>query len=233
MRISEIYLSMQGEGPRVGRPTIFVRFGGCNLRCALWPCDTQHAIDPVYRKEWIQHTPEEVYKKIQQAADGLEWYNVCYTGGEPFLQSDTELERLTALLMDDRHIEWIECFSNGTIEYPAWAPGYISFIMDWKLPGSGEDVHNPVRIKNLEELKTTAHVQSVKFTIADKTDFRYAVDMYNQYMKDDEFQIWAGIVWNKNLTNAELIRWIFENKLPWNFSMQVHNHVWDRKKRGI
>ena len=41
LRIAEIFPSFQGEGLRLGEPTIFVRFSGCNLRCAF--CDTKYA----------------------------------------------------------------------------------------------------------------------------------------------------------------------------------------------
>ena len=39
-RINEIFYSLQGEGYHSGMPAVFVRFSGCNLRCAF--CDTQH-----------------------------------------------------------------------------------------------------------------------------------------------------------------------------------------------
>ncbi len=41
MRVTEIFRSIQGEGTRAGRPCAFVRFTGCDLRCA-W-CDTAYA----------------------------------------------------------------------------------------------------------------------------------------------------------------------------------------------
>ena len=41
----EIFSSIQGEGPDVGAATLFVRFGGCDLRCR-W-CDSAHTWQPV------------------------------------------------------------------------------------------------------------------------------------------------------------------------------------------
>jgi len=65
MRLSELYTSIQGEGPRVGQPVQFMRFAGCNLRCPSWPCDTQHAIDAArYRHEWETVTPEELAGRV-------------------------------------------------------------------------------------------------------------------------------------------------------------------------
>ena len=41
LRITEIFLSLQGEANTVGRPTVFVRLTGCPLRCQY--CDSEYA----------------------------------------------------------------------------------------------------------------------------------------------------------------------------------------------
>lgn len=235
LRLSEVYLSIQGEGPRVGRPTVFVRFGGCNLRCPGWPCDTPHAIFPKeFRKEWKKVEPDDVYREILEAAKGLEWFNVCYTGGEPFLQKHEDLAELTELLRGNDRVEYIECFSNGTLEYPQWALDAVAFVIDWKLPGSGEYmVGEEERLKNADRMIPYAWMNAVKFTIASRADYEAARQIYWNTLKPTDFMIFYGIVWNKNVTNSTLIGWVLEDKLPWIFTMQAHNHVWDRKKRGI
>ncbi len=64
LKISEIFCTIQGEGPNVGKPTTFIRCGGCNLRCPGWgsttlpsgevvgSCDTPYAVFPEYRDQW-------------------------------------------------------------------------------------------------------------------------------------------------------------------------------------
>ena len=237
MRISEIYLSIQGEGPRVGLPTIFVRFAGCNLKCPGWPCDSQFAIDPQYREEWLIKTPAEVYDMVVDAIGDQPKVNVCLTGGEPFLQQKEELAVLVGLLRDIDEVDTIECFSNGTLEYPIWALEAISFVMDWKLPGSGEKSDVPMRLKNFSEL---TEKDAVKFTIANDIDFQVAMNIYDEHffgdidMPDPENmpQVFFGAVWGK-VTNEELISWVFEHNLPWRLNVQVHNYVYNRDQRGI
>lgn len=227
MRVSEIYKSIQGEGPNVGKPTVFVRFGGCNLRCPLWPCDTPYAVDPkVYRHEWMKMSPTELVDAIKPFAT-YPHFNICLTGGEPILQNKDEFRAFTFLAAMQ---EWdLEMFSNGTLPYAGVIDKITTIVMDWKLPGSGEDYTNPTRIINLQAL--TAR-DAVKFTIANEADYEFAKGMYLKHIAGSSAKVYAGVVWGQ-LENETLVKWILDDNLPWLYTMQIHNHIFDRKKRGI
>jgi 7-carboxy-7-deazaguanine synthase len=226
LRVSEVYVSTQGEGPNVGVPTVFVRFGGCNLRCAGWPCDTPYAVYPdEYRHEWQHSTVDELVARIPAWTP-----NVCLTGGEPFLQNHKLLQDLTFVL--NQRGQTVEAFTNGTILYPDWVfTRMITLVMDWKLPGSGEDPNNDNRIKNLSQLKRS---DSVKFVVKDRGDFEWAMTLYYEYLegKINIPQTFAGVVWGA-LEDKQLVEWIIGHRLPWRLNVQVHNHIWDRSQRGI
>jgi 7-carboxy-7-deazaguanine synthase len=224
-RVSEVYISTQGEGPNVGIPTVFVRFGGCNLRCAGWPCDTPYAIYPdKYRHEWESVGVDELVARIPAWTP-----NVCLTGGEPFLQNHKLLQDLVFTL--NQRGQNVEAFTNGTILYPDWVfTRMITLVMDWKLPGSGEDYLNENRLKNLSQLKRT---DSVKFVIKDRIDYLTAVGMWDEHMNvPNPPQTFAGVVWDA-MEDKQLVEWILQDKLPWRLNVQVHNHIWDRSQRGI
>jgi len=80
LKINEIFPSIQGEGLRLGEPTLFIRFSECNLKCAF--CDTKYAW-----KTGQEMTIESILKKIKtiHKAYPTEW--VCLTGGEPLFQN--------------------------------------------------------------------------------------------------------------------------------------------------
>ncbi len=97
--ISEVYLSLQGEGLWVGLPMVFVRMSGCHRRCRY--CDTEYALvkEPLARF-WSglpRPTPDQVERNPVAADVVMEWILsasqgwvswISLTGGEPLLQSD-------------------------------------------------------------------------------------------------------------------------------------------------
>jgi 7-carboxy-7-deazaguanine synthase len=84
IRISEIFgPTIQGEGPLIGRPTVFVRTGGCDYRCT-W-CDTLYAVLPEYRDDWAPMTPAEIMARVGELAGGKPAL-VSLSGGNPALQ---------------------------------------------------------------------------------------------------------------------------------------------------
>lgn len=226
MRLSEIYTSVQGEGPGAGAMTQFIRFAGCNLRCPGWPCDTQHAIDPEkYRHEWQNVDVGTIMDLVQPYPK-----RVVFTGGEPYLQSKGELQELYTLLTQQSY--QVEIFSNGTLLFPMWSHNYnVRTIMDWKLPSSGEDPFNQQRIENVYTLDRT---DAVKFVIGDEYDFEVAMELWQEHISNPKLnvQVYYGVVWGK-LEIATLVEWVQKHMLDWKLNVQVHNYIYDRNKRGI
>ena len=102
--VSEIFYSIQGEGPNIGKPAVFLRLCGCNLKCE-W-CDTKYAITSTSTSSSTSYSAGQVLKKIKS----YPCKHLVITGGEPLLQQ----EKLVPLLKKLK--SWyIELETNGTI----------------------------------------------------------------------------------------------------------------------
>ena len=98
---------MQGEGPHVGRTTLFVRFGECDLRCR-W-CDSPHTWKPAKqcqveirrgsgeRKAIPNPVAIETALAACEALDVAAHAFVSLTGGEPLLQPEAAAALARAL----------------------------------------------------------------------------------------------------------------------------------------
>lgn len=92
IRIAEIFgPTIQGEGMLIGQPTVFVRTGGCDYRCA-W-CDSLHAVDPRYRGDWAAMPTDAVWEEVR-ALSGGEPVMVSLSGGNPAIQDFSALIRI-------------------------------------------------------------------------------------------------------------------------------------------
>lgn len=102
-KVNEIFYSVQAEGSMTGRPAVFVRFSGCNLKCHF--CDTKHDNGRFYTSKQI----EDRINKLDPSGKAM----VVLTGGEPTLQlhEDDPIGK-------SREIVAIE--TNGTNYIPSW-----------------------------------------------------------------------------------------------------------------
>ena len=105
----EIFESLQGEGRNMGRPCVFIRFAGCNLRCP-W-CDTDVA-------KKFSASLADIQKELRQ----YKAKSVILTGGEPTLVK--EMPELVAALKKDGY--WIGVETNGTIAAD-WL-GFVDYV---------------------------------------------------------------------------------------------------------
>jgi 7-carboxy-7-deazaguanine synthase len=237
LRVVEHYTSTQGEGPEVGVLTQFVRFAGCNLKCALWPCDSEFAINPkLYRNEQYSRRGWELAADIKRMRGESGASNVCLTGGEPFLQSHDELLALLENMRQDTDGDemsryYIEAFTNGTFEIPErFFELGIRPVMDWKLPGSGELTWINSRSRNLAFI--AGFGGAVKFTVADEEDFGVALQVWESIVKDSHVPVFVGAVWGGTWTAKDVAALIAKYKVPWKLNVQVHQYIYGVNVRG-
>lgn len=129
IHVSEIFgPTVQGEGPLIGRPTIFVRTGGCDYRCR-W-CDTLYAVLPAHHEEWLAMTPEAILARVAELSGGSPLL-ISLSGGNPALQP---LAPLIALGHRASHEFALE--TQGSIARP-WFASLDWLLLSPKPPSSG------------------------------------------------------------------------------------------------
>jgi len=204
LRLTEIFLSVQGEARSVGWPTVFVRLTGCPLRCQY--CDTAYAF---HGGEWWEI--DTILAEV--ARHGVR--HVCVTGGEPLAQKRCLL--LLEKLCDAGYEVSLE--TSGAIDIAPVDPR-VSRVVDLKTPGSQEMSRN--LISNLPLL--TAHDQ-VKFVICDRADYEWARGIVAEHSLDARCDVLFSPSQDE-LPARELADWIIADRLPVRFQLQLHKVLW-------
>ena len=207
LRITEIFLSLQGESSTVGLPTIFVRLTGCPLRCVY--CDTTYAFKGGENRS-IDAIVDEVLSYGVQ--------HVTVTGGEPLAQK--RCINLLRVLYDKGLSVSLE--TSGAIDVSE-VDLRVMKVMDLKTPSSGEMARN--LMSNLEHLN--AH-DEVKFVIGDQADYDWSVEQLKTYAIDQRCKILFSPVQGQ-FSPAELADRIVADRLPVRFQLQLHKLLWGDK----
>ena len=205
LKLTEIFLSLQGEARDAGWPTVFVRLTGCPLRCTY--CDTAYAF---HGGDWW--SIDDILADV--ARHGVR--HVCVTGGEPLAQK--RCIGLLQRLCDAGYVVSLE--TSGAIDIAAVDPR-VSRVLDIKTPGSNE-VHRNLW-DNLALL--TAHDQ-IKFVICSRSDYEWARDLVLEKglhrICDVLFSPSKG-----EIAARDLADWIVADRLPVKFQMQLHKLLWN------
>ncbi|MDQ3814640.1 MAG: 7-carboxy-7-deazaguanine synthase QueE, partial [Armatimonadota bacterium] len=164
--ISEVFGPvLQGEGALIGKPTVFVRTGGCDYQHCAW-CDTLYAVLPEHRHEWLPMTPPAILDEVLRLARGHPIL-VTLSGGNPALQP---LEPLIDL--GHAHQLTFALETQGSVAR-SWFAKLDYLVLSPKPPSSGMKTN----WRRLEECIAAAGPGThtvLKVVVFDEADYQYA-----------------------------------------------------------
>ena len=213
LRVNEIFYSIQGESTYAGRPCIFVRLTGCNLRCTF--CDTTYAYD-----EGKMMEIGDIFDRVSP----YECHLVEITGGEPLIQSETPL--LIENLLEDGYEVLLE--TNGSVDI-SYIDDRCAKIVDLKCPSSGMVDRN-----DKENLNRLTEKDELKFVIGTREDYDYArgvmghMDVNIKKIIPVNFSPVFG-----NIKPKLLAEWVLDDHLNVKLQLQLHKYIWGPEARGV
>ena len=227
MHLIELYKSVQGESSFAGLPCIFVRFAGCNLRCA-W-CDSEYTFTG-----GKPFTQAEVIAQIEALAPCK---LVEFTGGEPMLHAK-ELLPLMDVLLAQGYTLMIETSGERPLDL---VPKAVHKIVDVKCPGAGSAA-NSFRMENLATLTQN---DELKFVLTDRADYEFA----RAFIAEHDVRAKAGGILlspafskspspfrtteNATLDPRTLVEWMMADGIDARLSLQIHKFIWEPLKKGV
>lgn len=176
-----IFTSINGEGYASGKPTVFIRTWGCNLRCIF--CDTKECWSKnnylkLYddREDFLWLTAQEIFNQIEEIEQNWFHKSICLTGGEPLMEDNKDfmMNELLPLFINSHY--QIDIETDGAIDYTDYKKRFgnskivnksgdregITIIADYKLPCSGM---TPLMLKS--NFKLYSELDLVKMVISD------------------------------------------------------------------
>ncbi|MEF3168855.1 MAG: radical SAM protein [Deltaproteobacteria bacterium] len=211
LRVTETFLSIQGEGDDIGWPCFFIRLAGCNLRCTY--CDTRYAYQGGEERS-VADLIEE-WRKAQVS-------RVLVTGGEPLLQEGS-INLMEALLAEGARVI-LE--TNGSLSLEGVPSGVVK-VLDRKTPGSGmSERWNALNVGNLTK------GDQVKFVLVSREDYEWAREevLYTGLHRRAQV-LFSPVI--SMLSPMILAHWILDDRLPVRFQVQLHKIIWGERQEGI
>ena len=236
--ISEIFgPTIQGEGALIGRPTVFVRTGGCDFRCSF--CDTLYAVLPEHKNDWTKMDALTILSEVEKLSGGAPIL-ITLSGGNPALQP---LEELLTLGHKRGHTFALETQASKA---PDWLSQLDHLVLSPKPPSSKMEFSADQLARCLEIARAGTRQRqtqiSIKVVVFDEADFQFARRVY-QLHSDVPFYLSVGndsVISGAVADNAALTRqleWLLQRcaQEQWfdvTLTPQLHVLLWGNK-RGV
>jgi len=213
LKVNEIFYSIQGESSYAGRPCIFVRLTGCNLRCSY--CDTQYAYE-----EGKEMEIDAIVSQVESCQCSL----VEVTGGEPLIQQETPA--LVYRLLEQGYEVLME--TNGSQDISRVDDRCVK-VVDIKCPSSGQISQN-----DLGNLNRLTDKDELKFVIGNRKDYEYAKKILTTANRNrlSKNPVYFVPVFGK-MAPSMLAKWILGDRLNVRLQLQLHKIIWSPEKRGV
>ncbi|MBN2817162.1 MAG: 7-carboxy-7-deazaguanine synthase QueE [Campylobacterales bacterium] len=245
----EHFYSIQGEGKYVGTPSLFFRFGGCNMKCEgfgcterapdgveVLGCDTVYAVNKEhFASTWKQINTLQEFLDIVDSYELPKGVDVVLTGGEPLIYANDTLfvEFLEALVKEGHRITFE---TNGSLnvdfeKYSVYKE--CVFALSVKLSNSAESLSKRVRPEIIQNLASNAYDAFFKFSIdaasinKDLEEELHKILSLAPYTKVYCMPV-GGEKKEVELNTEPLIE--FCKAKGYNFSDRLHIRIWDSNK---
>jgi organic radical activating enzyme len=247
--ITEIFgPTIQGEGKKIGTPSVFIRFGRCNFDCngfgveyttpsgvKKFGCDSYYAVDNEFKKFWTSYeTSEAVITEVEKFLP-LEYKpDIVITGGEPMIYwKNDEFQKILEYYVTQGFNVTIE--TNGSLDMKIDKPYQkeILYSISVKLSNANESYKKRVNFDALKEMINNGVKSYLKFVVSqnDENIVEEIKDILSNLPKVDVFLMPQGD------SNDEIVKnslYVIELcvKHGFKYSDRLHIRIWDNK-RGV
>ena len=243
----ESFYSIQGEGRFAGRPSIFLRFGGCNLNCfgfgvkltspkdgsQLLGCDSiratneEHFLDSWKKIESSSELVDEVKKYLVSSCKP----DIVITGGEPLLHHKKPifLELITKLIDDGFNItiETNTTFEIDFEKYPIYKE--VTFSMSVKLKNSGEIKGKRINQKAIASISQNTKDSFFKFVLSKNSLCENEIKEITKNLNLPIYCMPMGST-SKELAKNDKAVASFCIKNCYNYVDRMHIRLWDNEE---
>lgn len=245
----EHFYSIQGEGKYTGTPSLFFRFGGCNMKCEgfgcsesapdgtqVLGCDTVYAVNKEhFSQNWIPISTSQELLNVLDLYELPNAVDVVLTGGEPLIYASDEIfvDFLEKLVKNGHQITFE---TNGSmavdfLKYPVYKECF--FALSVKLSNSNEPLAKRVRGDIIYSIASNAKEAFFKFSIdAESITIGLEDEISEIIIHAPKTKVYCmPLGGNKEEVEANSEPLIeFCKAKGYNFSDRLHIRIWDANK---